>query len=495
MDNLTLKTLPDNQYGGTMWRLLGLLTAAGFAFLAFMGQAAAQEDLYKELSFRLVPQYLDDLGEILSRKHIRVLTTMNRTNFFVSEGMLCGFEYSLLKEYERSLNEGRKKGELKVVMEFIPVPGDQLIQGLVEGYGDIAAAALTITPERESLAAFTDPYLTGVDEVVVTHRSVRKPKDIEDLSGRRIFVRENSSYYRSLVLLNTRLEAAGRPPVEIIKTDENLETEDVLEMVNAGGIEMTVAENYLAKIWAEILKNIVVMDNLRLRSGARVAWMVRKDNHELKANLDRFLTTHRKGTLLGNIYFDRYYKHNRWLKNPLGDGGVSKVNRYKRLFKKYADRYGFDWVLILALAYQESELNNSKRNPSGAVGIMQVLPSTAGDRNIGIEDVHFLENNIHAGVKYLAFLRDRYFNDQKLRHQDRVHFALASYNAGPAKIRKARVLAREMGLDSDRWFSNVEVAVIKIVGDETVGYVSNINKYYNLYRYAENLYTVRSANR
>jgi membrane-bound lytic murein transglycosylase MltF len=94
---------------------------------------------------------------------------------------------------------------------------------------------------------------------------------------------------------------------------------------------------------------------------------------------------------------------------------------------------------------------------------MQVRPETAGDKNIGINNVHQIENNINAGVKYLAFLRDRYFKEDGMRERDRVRLSLAAYNAGPAKIRRARKLAGEMGLDADRWFRNVEMAALRLI--------------------------------
>ena len=138
----------------------------------------------------------------------------------------------------------------------------------------------------------------------------------------------------------------------------------------------------------------------------------------------------------------------------------------------------------MALAYQESGLDQNKKNPSGATGIMQILPSTAMDKNIAIPNIHLAERNIHAGTKYLAFLRDRYFDDEGIREQDKVRFTLAAYNAGPAKIIKTRRLAGKIRLDPNRWFRNVEMAALKVIGQETVGYVSNINKYYVLFKFA-----------
>ena len=444
------------------------------------------------LNFHHSYRYKDDLNGLMERRHIRVLTSLNKTNFFLQKGNIHGFEYEQLKGYEKFLNRGIQKKELKIVLEFIPLNRDELIPKLVAGYGDIVAAGLTVTEQRRRQADFTMPYLTGIDEVVVTHRSASKPNTIEELAGRKVFVRKSSSYYESLRVLNQKLKKSGRQAVHIIAADETLETEDILELVNAGLMEVTVSDSHLARIWSGVYQNLVVCENVKLRSGGKIAWMIRKDSPKLMASLNAYINDNKKGTLLGNIYFKRYYKENKWLDNPMGSEDTQNFLKYKDLFQKYAHQYGFDWLLIAALAYQESGLNNQKKNKSGAVGIMQVLPSTGQDKNIRISKVHLLENNIHAGVKYLAFLRDRYFTDPRIQPRNQVRFALASYNAGPAKINRARTLAQKMGLDSTRWFRNVELAVLKMIGQETVRYVSNINKYYVIYQQASESFDARA---
>jgi len=447
------------------------------------------------LSSHLNEKSTDDLEGLVEKRHIRVLTTFSKTNFFVSGSRIYGFEYSLLKDYERSLNKGISRRELQVVLEFIPVPYDQLIPRLVEGLGDIVAAGLTITPEREKRVAFTNPYLTHVDELVVTNHATEGLKTLEDLSGRNVYVRKSSSYYESLVTLNGKLAEAGIPPVHILKVDESLQSEDIFEMVHSGAIPITIADSNLAEIWSSVFDNLQMHSDLKVRTGSRIAWMVRKDNPQLRESLNTFIRGHRKGTLLGNIYFDRYFESNRWIKNPHTKGAQEKQRRNTDLFKKYGGQYGFDWKLIMAMAYQESGLDNSKKSPTGAVGIMQVRPSTAADRNVNIGDVHILENNVHAGVKYLAFLRDRYFQEETINKRDRIRFSLAAYNAGPQKIRKARRLAQEMELDRHRWFRNVEMATLRIVGQETVQYVSNINKYYVLFKLYEETEKLRESSK
>jgi len=163
-------------------------------------------------------------------------------------------------------------------------------------------------------------------------------------------------------------------------------------------------------------------------------------------------------------------------------GELKKFQDTVALFRKYADEYDFDYLKIMALAYQESHLDQSKRSDAGAIGIMQILPSTARDPNVNIPDIKILEKNIHAGNKYLRFLYDRYFNDSGIDPLNRILFTFASYNAGPGKMTRLRKEAAKMGLDPNVWFRNVEVVVAKRIGRETVQYVSNIYKYFVAYR-------------
>ncbi len=422
-----------------------------------------------------------DLPHLMAERYVRVLTTMNRTNFFLDGAKPRGFEYSLLREYEKFLNRRIKKSELRVTFEFIPVPRDKLLDHLVAGYGDIAAAGLTVIPSRENQVAFTIPYLTGISEILVTHKGSESVRSLKDLAGKKLFVRKSSSYFAGITALNRTLTRKGETPIRIVEADEHLETEDILELINSGAIQMTVCDSHIADIWSKVLPDISVYKNIRFRKGGRIAWAVRKNNPLLEKSLNTFIRKHRKGTLLGNIYFNRYYKEKEWVKNPLKGTYGRKVIELRPVFEKYAEEYGFDWRLILAMAFQESGLNPEKRSDRGAVGLMQIKPSTASDPNVGIDNIGSVENNIHAAVKYLAFIRDRYFNDTDIRPRDKVRLSLAAYNAGPARIHRAMQKTREMDLDPDKWFRNVELGVLRTVGQETVRYVSNINKYYVIY--------------
>jgi membrane-bound lytic murein transglycosylase MltF len=467
-----------------MRKLVFLVLFSLMLYSSATGSTEDEADVHHPLDAHLSEADTNDLPHLLKKRYIRVLTTMNSTNFFLDGIKPLGFEYSLLKEYENFLNKGISSKDLKLTLEFIPVSRERLFSALTAGYGDIAAAGLTITPSREKDVDFTLPYITGISELLVTHSEVKSIKNLEELSGKELFVRKSSSYFASITELNNRLIKEKKKPVKVLNADENLETEDILELINSGAIKMTICDSHIADIWAKVLPNIKVHKNIVIRKGGQIAWAVRENNPELKKSLDGFIKEHRKGTLLGNIYFNRYYKNKDWVKNPLKGEYSEKVREYRPVIEKYSDKYGFDWRLIMAMAFQESGLNHGKKSNMGAVGLMQVKPSTASDPNVGIDNVNNMENNVHAAVKYLAFIRDRYFSDKDIVPRDRVRFSMAAYNAGPKKIRQAREKANEMKLDPNRWFRNVEMAVLRIVGQETVKYVSNINKYYVIYNTA-----------
>jgi membrane-bound lytic murein transglycosylase MltF len=178
----------------------------------------------------------------------------------------------------------------------------------------------------------------------------------------------------------------------------------------------------------------------------------------------------------------RYLKSTKFVKNSLSAEELQKFQQMVELFKRYAAQYDFDYLMMAAQAYQESGLNQSTKSHAGAVGVMQLLPSTAADRNVNIPEIEKLENNIHAGTKYMRFIINRYYKDAPMDDLNKMLFAFASYNAGPAKVNRLRKKTAKMGLDPNVWFHNVEVAASKVIGRETVQYVSNIYKYYIAYR-------------
>jgi membrane-bound lytic murein transglycosylase MltF len=211
---------------------------------------------------------------------------------------------------------------------------------------------------------------------------------------------------------------------------------------------------------------------------------MRKSNPQLKQLVDEFVSSHAVGTSFGSTLLRRYLQNTKWVKNSTSAEEMKKFQANLELFQKYSGEYDFDYLMIAAQGYQESRLDQSKKNPSGAVGIMQVIPKYAAASPISIPNVSTADGNIHAGVKMLRNIDDTYFNDPKIDQLNKTLFVFASYNAGPNRIVRLRKEAADSGLDPNVWFNNVELVAAKDIGQETVTYVSNIYKYYVAYKLA-----------
>lgn len=440
--------------------------------------------------------YGGDLDALLERGTVRVLTAYSRTDFFVDRGEAGGFAYAYMLAFEAFLRERhRPRAGPQPAVHFVPVSRDRLIPALLAGEGDIVAASLTVTPERGRLVDFSEPYLDGVKEVVVTGPAAKPVQRLEDLAGRTLLARPSSSYWASALALDARLRAAGRPALRLQAADEHLEDEDLLEMLNAGLLELAVVDDHKARLWAKALPRIRVHENLALREQGKIAFAIRKGSPRLKAALDGFVREHRKGTLFGNLAFARYLTAAATLRDNAGKAERRRFLDLLGLFRLYGERYGFDPLLLAAQGFQESRLDQKARSAKGAIGIMQVLPSTARDPNIDITNLHLPADNIHAAAKYMRFVLDTFFQGARLDPFNRAMFAFAAYNAGPAKVAKLRRLAASRGLDPDRWFGQVELVAAEQVGLETVRYVSNILKYYTVYAHVAGLEAERKKAR
>ncbi|MCP3868549.1 MAG: transporter substrate-binding domain-containing protein [Gammaproteobacteria bacterium] len=452
------------------------------ALLSFSQTTASGPEALPEGLLGVKEPWFGDFDEMVERRTIRALVVYNKMFYFLDGATQRGIAYELLGQFEKFVNRKVKSGTLKPRVIFIPVARDQLLPALIQGKGDIAAANLTITPERRQLVDFSNPFVGGVDEILVTGPTAPPLETIEGLSGQKIRVRRSSSYYSSLRRLNERFLLEDREPVEILPADEYLEDSDLLEMVNNEMLPMVIMDSHKATFWGTVFEQIQIHPDISVSSGGEIGWAFRKDSPKLKAVVDEFVKGHKKGTLLGNILLRRYLKKNKWTRNAMNPKELKKLRNTIDLFQKYAEEYDFDYLMIAALAYQESQLDHKRKSSAGAVGIMQLLPSTARDPNVNIKDISKLENNIKAGNKYLHFLQNRYFSDPEIEPLDRMLLSFAAYNAGPAKVARLRRQAAKEGLDPNRWFSNVELIAAKRIGRETVQYVSNIYKYYIAYR-------------
>jgi len=440
-----------------------------------------EEDLLEKFSV-----FTGDFDEMAEERFVRILIPYNRAFFFFDGAQPKGISYEATKLFENFINKKLKTKTLKVKVIAVPAPREKLFDWLIKGKGDIAIGNLTITEERRRLVDFSDPFAKNISEIVVTEKKQKTLKNVFDLAGMEIHVRKSSSYYEHLKNLNAVLQSSGKKEIKIVEANELLEDSDLLEMINAGLIPAIVMDEHKVDLWKQVFENIHPHPQVKVNSGGQIGWAFRKNSPQLKSVINEFIKKNKAGTLTANVIINRYLKNASYITNSTRGEEIKKFERTVKYFKAYGDKYSFDHLMLAALAYQESRLDQSMKSHVGAVGVMQMLPSTAKDQNVGIPNITELDPNIHAGTKYLRFMADRYFPEEKgFDTLNRALFTFAAYNAGPARVASLRREAEKMGLDSNIWFNNVEVVAAKRIGRETVQYVSNIMKYYIAYKLLE----------
>ncbi|MGV8917136.1 MAG: transglycosylase SLT domain-containing protein [Pseudomonas sp.] len=446
--------------------------------------SAAEEAEVAALVLPVPAPWVGDLDGMRQQRLVRLLVPYSKTFYSVNQARQEGISYELGEELKAWLDKTQPhdRNALRWRVMFIPVSRNDLLPKLIAGYGDIAAGGLSITEGRAQTVDFSAPFASSPGEVLVTGPGIQPLARLEQLSGKTITVRRSSSYFEHLTQLNRQFKKQGLAPIDIQAADENLESEDLLEMINAGLLQATVVDSYLATLWKPVLNNIQVHGATYIKDQTEFAWAIRKHSPLLKAQLELFVEGHKVGTPFGNTLRNKYINSKR-LVNATSTQRMHTFETLLGYFQRYAERYDFDHLLLMAQGFQESQLNQQARSHRGAVGVMQVLPSTAADPIVGIRGiVKSADRNIEAGTKYMRVLNDRYLTDSELTPLNKTLLSFAAYNAGPTNLRKFRRLAEVSGWDKNVWFDNVEYAAAREVGRETVDYVSNIYKYYIAYR-------------
>ena len=432
-----------------------------------------------------------DLDGIRERKVLRVLTRNNALTYLLYRGAQFGFDYDMAALLAKAIG---------VRLEVLVVPSrDELVPWLLEGRGDIIAAAMTVTEERARRVAFSSPYLY-TDEVLVLPRKAKTLDSIEALAGQTVYVRDSSSYAQTL----RRLQARGID-VKIGEVPEAMETEQIIEGVAKKKFAMTVADRHILNVelaYGTRVKAGPIVSNFppsgeavsaSAEESKGIAFAMRPDAVKLKAFVDEWIRKNDRGKSF-NILKRRYLSSGRavrrYRKRRVGRTG--RISPYDNVIKKYASKYGFDWRLMAAQSFVESRFNPKAQSWVGAKGLFQVMPNTGA--SMGFYDLEDPDIGTHAGIKYMDRLVKRF--DPKLPFRQRVRFALAAYNAGLGHVLDARELARRMdGMDPDRWFGNVEKAMLLLSdpkyyrkarygfcrGKEPVAYVSHIQAKYQAY--------------
>jgi membrane-bound lytic murein transglycosylase MltF len=423
-----------------------------------------------------------DFDGMIERRMIRVYVPYSRSLYFIDKGRERGLSVELIRDFERWVNQkyAKQLGKRPVTIYILVATRDKLLSDLGTGLADIAVGNLTVTEKRLKQVDFVAPDDRIVNtEILATGPASPQIASVDDLAGKTVHVRKTSSYYDSLTALNERFQREGKPAVNIVLVPDALEDEDMLEMLNSGLLQAMVVDDWVVKLWAQVLPKIQVHPDIVLRDATKIGWAIRKDSPQLTAALNDFYASWAKKAGVVPYRLKQYMKTIKVLNNPAGED-YKRFQATIAFFEKYAKEYQFDPVMLAAQGYQESTLDQNKKSPVGAIGVMQIMPATGQSLKVG--DITVTEANIHGGTKYMDQLMTQYFKDAKFDEQNRTLFAFASYNAGPGNISKMRKEAEKRGLDPNLWFNNVEIVTAERIGIETTTYVRNIFKYYVSYK-------------
>jgi membrane-bound lytic murein transglycosylase MltF len=466
--------------------LLAILCASTVLALPAFAQDQQSQTKQELIQGPALKPWTGDLDGMVKRRVIRALVAPSRTSYWLNGARQTGAEFELLKAFEEDINSRYKTQggkHIRIIVAFIPTSRDQLIPGLLEGRGDIAAGILTVTPERLEQVDFGEPFFRGVKEIAVTGPNSPDLASVEDLSGKEVFVRKSSSFWTHLEHLNERFANEQKPPVILKAAPEDLQDDDLLEMVHAGLVGIVVVDRYQARLWATVFKKIKPLERVVVNKGGNIAWMIRKNSPKLKADIAAFSKNYGQKSDFGKALVKKYTGSPRVVRAATSSGEIKKYHATVELFRKYGTQYDMDYLLMIAQGYQESLLDQNAVSPVGAVGVMQLMPATGKEMNTG--DITKIEPNIHAGVKYISLMRNEFFGNEPMDARNKILFSFAAYNAGPERVQKLRKEAAQRGLDPNVWFNNVEIIAGRRIGEETVTYVANIYKYYVAYTLIE----------
>jgi membrane-bound lytic murein transglycosylase F len=414
------------------------------------------------------------LHKILKTGQLNVITSNSAHSYYSYRDQPMGFEFELAKAYAEYLGV---RLQLKIVDSW-----ESMTRALKDGSGALLAAGIIITPEREKLVSFSKGYMK-IDSHIITHRNNMRINRVEHLAGKSIHITEGS-------LNHDKLKELRRQHLDLmIVAHQNLSAEELIQKVDAGAIEITIADSHIASLnqqhYPGAAAKGVICD------GQQLGWAVNPKAQKLLASINAFFDTIKENGKFDEIY-NKYYGQNadfdyvdlrafhRRLK--------SRLSRYSPFIKAAAERHDFDWRLIVAQIYQESHLNPWAKSRAGAKGLMQLLPSTA--KSLGVKDIYNPVENINAGVQYLKNLYEHFDIAEK---EDRLLIALAAYNIGQGHIGDARKLARKLNLDPDRWSSLAKALPMLRYkkyyqkskygycrGNEPVQYIKQIMIYYEI---------------
>ncbi len=415
--------------------------------------------------------WLGDLDVMKEKGAIRVLVPVSNPFFLVDGFHKYGLTVDRMKEFEQFVNKEMKTGVfLRIIL--IPVSRSVMFDRLLNGYGDLLAANLTITPERQQLVDFADPVAKDINEIVVAATDAPALSSLEDLSGKVVSVRKQSSYYEHLLQVNDTFREKGLPPISVDFISDDLDDGIVLAMIDEGLLEYTVMDQWKPGFWKEKYPACVSYPDIQVSTNGQIAWAIRKESPLLKDLLNRFVTFVQENVSVDTVKLHELVDKDLLKFTNLNPELWAKFRNNYPLFQEMGEKYNVDAKWLAALAYGSSEFNQEKIGRNGELGMMQLAPFIARLPEIDIVDINLLRNNVEAAAKYLRYLLDSYFNGPEMTERDRYLFAVAAYHIGPEKIKTYRWISEQSGHDANKWLNEVVVEVSRRMGRETARFVS-----------------------
>lgn len=444
LDNLTAEELLPSFLNLEVAFNASEARVSSWALRSSSAELAASLDAFlnkQYLHSQIARSYQEDLPGLQKKKVLRLITYKGPVNYYLKGGKLKGFEHDLLKRFAES-HEMR----LDVV---VADSHEEMQHLLVEGKGDVIAASV---PQNawagETGIAYTGSYSHSAP-VVIGRSKDTMLLDAGALSGRQLVLAASSPYRKML----ERMQAQGVDlELKIAPVEQSLE--QVLFHIASGVYDLTLLGGHELK--AQFARQVNIRAHFSLAEPLPQVWAVREDDRLLLGALNEYIGKEfRKGFY--NVLYSKYIETPRPI---LGDtqllAASEKLSPYDDIVHKYAEHYGFDWRLIVAQMYQESQFNPRAVSYAGAQGLMQLIPDTAD--LLGIEDSYDPDSSIQAGIRYMDYLRGKFKDNELL--EERIWFSLAAYNAGFNRVQRARRLAERMNLDKNKWFDNVEKAML-----------------------------------
>lgn len=454
--------------------VIRIFLLVGIALLASCGAPANDEP--------------DDYQQIIDSDTLRVITMNTSTSYFIYRDQEMGYHYDMIKSF------ADEKG---LELDILVAPNNSAMYDmLMSGQADVIAYSVPIENERKDSVYYCG--LTQVSHQVLVQRSERVDtliKDVSELIDKEVYVLKDSKYDTRINNLNNEL--GGGIDIKYLDSD-TLVVEDLIRMVSRGEIRYTVAESSVARVNHTYFRNLNI--DMPVSFDQRTSWTVRKDSPVLADSLNAWFERAHKDQ--SDIRFSkRYFEESKGfhidnqsaLISFLSPGQISHWDNY---FKESAKKYNLDWRLLASISFHESTFDPDVKSWAGAGGLMGIMPATARSMGVNRDDLYIPEVNVALGAEYIRSLLDIFSAIEE--EEERIKFALASYNGGIGHIMDARALAEKYDADKDVWNGNVEKYLeLKRLekyykdpvcrtgyfrADETVNYVQNVISRWNAYK-------------